>query len=149
LLYNNPAHCVSHPSGPNYTVPSTLEIDITGIGATDEGILFVDLEELASLASLYKLLEEHIIGNGAGRDSAVPYFAHPPPEDYPRFDLIRTTRAKAAELVEELYRNKTVYELQGGGSLVAGKDSVSVQEVVVLQGTPTKWEEVARVALVG
>lgn len=118
------------------------------MGATDEGVLFVDLEELEGLASLYKLLEEHTIGNGAGRDAAVPYFAHPPPEDYPRFDLIRTTRSKAAELVEELHRNKTVYELQGGGSLVAGKDNVEVEEIVVLQGTPTKWEEVARIPLV-
>lgn len=95
---------------------------------------------------MYKLLEEHCLGNGAGRDDKVPFFAHPPPEDYPRFDLIHAPRAKAAELVDELYRNKTVYE-RIGGSLVAGKGEVEVAEVVVLQGTPVKWEEVARVPL--
>lgn len=107
----------------------------------------MDCEELDSLAELYKLLEEHTIGNGAGRDTKVPYFAHPAPEDYPRFDLVRVPRAKAYELVDELHRNKTVYE-RIGGTLVCGKDSVEVEEVVILQGTPTKWEEVGRIPLV-
>lgn len=118
------------------------------MGATDEGVVFVDLEELDSLAELYKLLEEHCIGNSTGRDSAVPYFAHPAPEDYPRFDLVRVPRSKGFEIVDELYRTKVAFEGVNGTTMVAGTDSVEAEEVIILQGTPTKWEEVGRVPLV-